>query len=437
MKSKEGGLKAPLPKNGAITNFFKPFAKPLPSKRARDETDAAHPAMIEERRSKSPRLPENPRRSTRDRTLSDVPSSSTLSSLGSDETIEAPSEIYRPSRKDQTATLPAVSSQSLVSSDHTLPSSQRVTRNGEVMIKNSDGESDSDSSLEDPDELLRSYRNPNKSSPLTEPDLPHRASLAQRVTRSMNSSRKAIPKELPALPKYKFSLGALIANAKKDDAAEAEVERALHLAKELDRKRATLEEVVNGNKRAIGTNAEELASMMKNEDSDDISRLVQAIQRTEALQFKKSWYFLEPGSQLSKTPKFPSCQGHPLGPLLADAFQRDALFISGYLGDIAANKTLPDEIFEWILDSAPLELRDDFRSAGLAILKDSRQKILSLSEPARVERLFRGLGLSDQALNIEQSVKPILCDPKEEDLKPRNWGGLEHVLRVIGCVAQW
>ena len=312
-----------------------------------------------------------------------------------------------------------------------------MIKNGEVMIKNSDGESDSDSSLEDPEQLLRGYGNRHKPSPLTDSDLSRRATPAQRVTRSMNASEKSVLKELPALPKYRFSLGTLIAQAEKDGAAEAGVERAIRLAEELDRKRTTLEERMIVDRLSDGINTDALASIIKKEDPDDVDKLLQAIQRTEALQFKKSWHFLDSEIRPSKRLHFPSCHGHLIESLREDTLRRDALFVSGYLGEVAANKALPDDIYEWILDSAPLESRDDFRRAGLAILQESQQDIPSLSDLERIENLFRGLGVSNKALDIEQSIKPILCDPKEEEARPRNWDGLEHTLRVVGCVARW
>ena len=436
---KETGTRAPFLKNGSIVDFFKPFAKPPPSKRHRDEACAGYLPLIDHRRSKSPRFSENQPFSPGNRTPSLASSTSALTPLGSDETIEAPLEAGKLPGRAQSINLINLltdSSQSAGSTGSTLSSSRRVVKNGEAMVKNSDEEFDSDSSLEDPEELLKSYGIGHKSSPLTEPDLSNGIYPAQRVTRSMDNHKKKGPRELPPVPKYKFSLGTLVAKAEKDDAAEAGVEQALQLAEELDRKRAALLEGVSRDGLTDGINSDVLASVMKKEDPDDIGKLMQAIQRTEALQFKKSWYFLDSRTEAIVRPEFPSCRGHPIARLLASKLHRDAFIVSGYLGDLAAKDKLPWEVYEWILDSAPVETREDFRKAGLVILQNSSKELLSTFERIAIERVFCWLGLSDQALNTKQPINPVLCGPKEEEARPGSWDGLEHTLRVIGCI-QW
>lgn len=298
-----------------ITDFFKPFAQPPAKKRLREDDKTSPDKIFGRQRtcSKSPRVGDA---ETATSLPSNLPSSSLTSSLTSldsdvrseeEEEDEATNVLRETDRMPVTASFGTSSSQGPV-----LTNSQRVMRKGQVMIKNSDDESDSGTSLDDLDELLNLARQTVDSSPPIETDpLPSTSSNQKRltpvncVTGRTRSGRDKDPVKpvniLPVMPKYKFSLQSLIAQAEEDDAAEASAMHAKEIVDALDEHRA-VREAKHGPARGNNGNASEglLVSVMeKRGEGESIDRLVQAIQRTEALHQEKSWSFFASAEPIS------------------------------------------------------------------------------------------------------------------------------------------
>lgn len=193
-------------------------------------------------------------------------------------------------------------SENLGSKGPVLISGQRVVRDGEVMIRNSEDEaSDSDISLDDIDDLLVPRKPEIKS--LTEMTLPlsnqtngPREMIRQRRTR-VASQANAFP--LPSHPvehQYKFSFGALAKQRRDDEASEAQTAKARLLLQSLEHSGGRrVGGDVNLTDREANITAEVVASVIKGHgDGDDVDRLMTAIQRTEALHRGKSWSFFDP-----------------------------------------------------------------------------------------------------------------------------------------------
>lgn len=282
----------PVYKTANITDFFKPFSQPRQPKRPRPEDDIQHSQPSRKSRSSTPPSYQRP--------------------LPIRSCENTPSKARHPvDDLPVTDQLPLGSSQGPI-----LASSQRVVKNGELVVTNSDDEgSDSDASLGDIDELLRARRPPadQVSSPLTEPDstvlTPDRHSSAEpeiastkirRSGRGINAVKKPTSSdELPHAPKYKFDLQSLVKQSKKDETSEESMATARNLLASLDQvdPSPAVEERNNANRKGP-VNAGLIASVMNKEsDENDTKRLMLAIERTEALQQDLSWSFFEDEQQ--------------------------------------------------------------------------------------------------------------------------------------------
>ncbi|KAL9122585.1 MAG: hypothetical protein Q9187_000856 [Circinaria calcarea] len=298
-----------------ITDFFKPFAQPPSKKRVR-ENDRTSPDKVlacERPRSKSPRIIKAETAASIPFILPSSSLTSSLTSLDSDARSEEEKEEKEQKEKGransvlrETDGMPVTAGFGTNGSQGpVLTSSQRVMRKGQVMITNSDDESDSGTSSDDLDELLNLTRHNVHSSPSTEADLlpstsmkRKRSSEERRVGRRRSGKCKNIaqpPDALPVMPKYRFSLQSLIAQAEEDEAAETSAMQAKEIVDALDEHRAAREAKhgpVGRNHGKESASEGLLVSMMeKKGEGESIDRLVQAIQRTEALHQEKSWSF--------------------------------------------------------------------------------------------------------------------------------------------------
>ncbi|MCJ1414896.1 hypothetical protein MMC32_001225 [Xylographa parallela] len=278
-------------KNRNITDFFKPFANPRPTKRPRYDEDGhakeiKTPAQVY---ASSQRLAVRASYTSSGGrpSLEDLTTSS-LSSLQSDaSTLFIPDEIPQDIVEQDT-----VSSASFP----VVTSSQRVSRNGEFMIKNSDEDTDSEVSLEDIGDILVGKKPTFVSSPPTEPDLPP-LPTANRIRPSRQNEKLRISRvsaTLPPTTKYKFSLASLVANAEQDDATDEGTAQARQMIECLENRRAALEAKVDQDQGIKNLDVGLLASIVEKQgDRDVIGKLMQAIERTEALSMQNCWSFFE------------------------------------------------------------------------------------------------------------------------------------------------
>ena len=294
-------------KSRNITDFFKPFVQPASSKRLREDDNNLEDVLVLARpRSKSPKT-EGLASVTRENSdLCSLHTTSSLSSLNSDVLSQDGHLVGAVTHHESREASETVRQDSNSSRGPFLSSSQRVVRKGEVVIRNSDDESDSDMSLGDLDDLL-DRRKPTPRSSSTEYDLPlndstirsqhvHKNPIASRTRNGGLRSKARTPQPLPVIPKYRFSLDSLVAQAEKDDAAEAGAKQARILVEELCEQRVTNKSTDNQTWETKG-NLDEglLASMVDSKgDGEIFDRLLHAIQRTEALHQEKSWSFFDP-----------------------------------------------------------------------------------------------------------------------------------------------
>ncbi|MCJ1285225.1 hypothetical protein MMC26_004564 [Xylographa opegraphella] len=279
-------------KNRNITDFFKPFANPRPAKRAKyggeDEQVKENNTPVAES-SSSARIAVRAKHNPTDaRPSLDELTTSSLSSLQSDD-----STFYIPDKIPQDI----VAQDTLSSTTFPLvASSQRVSRNGEFMIRNSDDDTDSEISLEDIRDILIGKKPTVRSSPPIEPDLPPQPTANRvRPSRQTEISRfSRVSTTLPPTTKYKFSLAALVAKAEQDDATDEGTAQARQLIESLEDRRAALEAKIDqdlGIENPVGGLLASVAE--KYGDGDTLGKLMQAIERTEALSMQNCWSFFE------------------------------------------------------------------------------------------------------------------------------------------------
>ncbi|KAL8757429.1 MAG: hypothetical protein Q9199_002213 [Rusavskia elegans] len=305
-----------MPKR-SIADFFNPFAFARQNPPPPTDSEAENPKPSQRSRSCTPqsevRSGAEPAETSNSANL--LPEASSQSSILSSlrgSTPNVPEELLsRPvelpivpsgnSALDQSFGADFAGSQATV-----IPSSQRVIRNGQVVIKDSDDErSDSDVSLEDLDNLIA----PNKPSPISSPSsqngIPsHQPSAARRTTnikstnKRRSGSRHASTNHQSAaetkLPAYKFSLDALIKQSQSYENSRESIQDARQLLESLEEQKPV--GIATSN---TGLDKDLLASVIrKTDDETDMGRLLAAIERTEALHQEETWSFFDGDDQV-------------------------------------------------------------------------------------------------------------------------------------------
>lgn len=306
-----------------ITDFFKPSGQPRPNKRPPpDDDDDEKTRLARRSRSNTPRgtdrkLQTNTGKEVFARDAAQGPQASEGHLNGSILPSQSP-------RRESTNNISIASIgtrrehiEPLAPLDPVLTSSQRVVINGEVMIRNSDDESES--SLDDIDDLL-TRKSAMIPSPQKEPEAVLPPSAKQRDLHSGSSTRsrtrgarpalaRRSPSSLPQPPRYEFSLDSLEQRSNDDRASEADAAKARTLLDSFENPKGPAQnDFSNQVKTGAKVDATLLASVMKNGgEEEDIDRLMTAITRTEAFHQGKSWSFFDDlhrssSAELAKVP---------------------------------------------------------------------------------------------------------------------------------------
>ncbi|EEQ87184.2 uncharacterized protein BDCG_02304 [Blastomyces dermatitidis ER-3] len=287
-------------------------------------------------------------------------------------------------------------------------SSQRIVRDGEVIVTNSDGDTESLSDLETADDLLAQFlKRPILAS---SPDISSHSHKPGRDTSGVRvaSRRQQYPSGRSSaklngrddLPKYQFSLDTLVADAANDKATEAKVAKI----------KQSLRPKVKPEKPRGVLRHDLLAAAVEDEtDTKGIQRLKDAVERTETFATGRSWLFFD--ETLPEVPrlKFPSGWIHPglWEVSLKDTSRRGPAFYSGIVANRFSSKPLPNEILLWLMQTIPLEKDGYMRSANVTVLQElSSARISSLITPSDIDQLFQRLGARPAALAVSTSLQP-------------------------------
>ncbi|EGC49093.1 conserved hypothetical protein [Histoplasma capsulatum var. duboisii H88] len=231
--------------------------------------------------------------------------------------------------------------------------SQRVVRDGKVIVTNSDEDTDSLSDLESAEDLLARFLKPPASvrplSSSSHSPRPGRDNTdAGRPTKlqQLLSGRSSLKlNDRKDLPKYQFSLDTLVADAANDKATEAKVAKI---------KQGLLPKVQPERCRGV-LRADLLAAAVEDEtDTKGIQRLKDAVERTETFATRKIWLFFEEKTPVVPYPRFPSGWIQPASweCNLEDPETRGPAFISGIVSNRLSSRMLPDEVLLWLLQTA-------------------------------------------------------------------------------------
>ena len=260
--------------------------------------------------------------------------------------------------------------------------SQRVVRNGEIVIANSDEDTDSQDSFEDLDELLHL---PKQGSRMSHPSPQPETMRIPYTLRSKHSSKKVKPSyslrsssanaKTPGITLRtttrapKFSLQALVAQTAADQAVETAAQQAEDSLKTVNDDTTRSLEI---QKNLFGGVYEEgvvRTAELGDSDEDRKIRLVRAVQRSQLLQREKTWSFFDiSGSKLShSTVAFPDCttQGKWATQLqgslnLQGSYKwltvlvpalREQAFLSGFVAEVASRGRLPADLLLWVIDA--------------------------------------------------------------------------------------
>ncbi|MCJ1355714.1 MAG: hypothetical protein MMC33_005706 [Icmadophila ericetorum] len=302
-----------------------------------------------------------------------------------------------------------------IAPDPILRSSNITVRKGETVIRNSDDESDSDVLMDELDRLFAKQTSPTKLSSNKKAGLsPKPADLiSTQHTKNNNSSGKGIKKKKltheaksqQITPRYKFSLESLVKQTEKDNALESGVVQANNMVAALERAGVT------GDAKPPAGLSELLASVAeKDGETGNVDRLMQAVQRTEALHQEVLWHFIEQdlSEQHGQEEEFPfpeamgSCKkifGNPPDRLQA--------FLSGYVGEIALKGQLSSDVLSWLIKATCLEPSEHLRDAYRATIVDSADQLTPLMTPSTLTDLFRELGALEDALDLNKTAVPL------------------------------
>lgn len=202
-------------------------------------------------------------------------------------------------------------------------SSQRIVKNGAIVIRSSDDESDSDSSLDDIDGLIARKSAPN-STPPTESELTLPLANMQTGQKIRASSRLKKPNTAISFtpqvqpkfrmpPEYKYSLASLVQRGKEEKALEENIAKAKPALDSHDIEDSLTFGGSHGSAPTeVNIDRTLLVSVMKKKnEGEDIDRLLMAVQRTEAFDLGTTWSFFDDlqGILPSKQAKFPTLTG--------------------------------------------------------------------------------------------------------------------------------
>lgn len=301
-----------MPKR-SIADFFKPFAFARHDPPSPTDLEAENPKPSQRSRSCTPQsqVPPGAEQAETSNAATVLPEASSQSSILSSlygSTPNAPEDLLTGPVK-----LPIVPSANSASDQSfgadfggsqatIIPSSQRIIRNGQVFIKDSDDErSDSEVSLEDLDDLIAARKPSLISSPSSQNEISSHQPAASRPTTNIrgtnkkrSGSRHASTTHRSAaetkLPAYKFSLDALIKQSQHYEDSRESIQDARQLVESLEEQKP----VSIATSKSTALDKDLLASVIrKTDDETDMGRLMGAIERTEALHQAETWSFFD------------------------------------------------------------------------------------------------------------------------------------------------
>ncbi|KAL9103640.1 MAG: hypothetical protein Q9163_001335 [Psora crenata] len=372
-------------KGSTITDYFKSYSQPRPQKQPLPSDGAGGDD------------PQKARPSSSSSSLIEVRVASHPQKCHS----TSATNIKSTAAQDSTSPGTPVSFEPPLTQTSTIPGSQRIVKNGEVMIRNSDDESAGSvsSSLEDLDTILNKHREPSS---MPVPKLPYLPTKAMKIGLKHKGGRQKAngpPSPVPERPTSTFSLEMLAKQQREYETTKEDIARARTMLEAQQQKQASQSTFP-------GDLLDEV--MQDHGEKEDIDRLRMAINKTEALHDDSSWSFFDENAENSPPDalEIPSFKDSNLGVLLVDMSSWQQTFLSGLMEEYAKNELLPEDLLLCILKASISEPREDLRQAYANTLKEAQQQLESILTVDCLSAIFQKLGASNVALNVEEPVQP-------------------------------
>ncbi|KAI6819744.1 hypothetical protein KC332_g11039 [Hortaea werneckii] len=274
------------------------------------------------------------------------------------------------------STAPPMSSQS---------SSRRTIRNGLQMVTNSDSGSESDEELPDLDSFI-----PRKKLRMTPPEeegndppsltsqnghltaKPGRQSarVSDRNARKSNAD-DARPRRSASPPHHqpKYSLAAMVAQKRKDDASAARVAKAQEAMAAADKEREE--------RARLAAQEQDSAAVAEGlgVDSDEGARLKKALKRTGVGETEEKFEFFQRDIVISQThgdfPLESLSDGQSWTKLFKDEATRIQTCVSGFATELAQMGLLGKQTISWFIEQIPIEENEGLREAYVDVVSAS------------------------------------------------------------------
>jgi hypothetical protein len=324
-----------------------------------------------------------------------------------------------------------------------LPSStQSIVKDGKVVAVKGSDDDDSDSLLS-LDDILGQRKSETVTSSSSPPELDADEREAERIrTMFQFTSGRSQPivgrhklRELNSKERdHKVDIGSLmgdhfddqeiegnIAKAKEGYEAARQEEEYSRLQGDVDRK--LLASVVTGEPGA----------------RDDISRLLNAVERTEALNCDRSWSFFGPNR-----PQSPPAEPTEIATdaslsdwwrdSLEDDESRSRIFLSGFMGEVWSSGRFPDEIIQWTFDNIIQEPQNELRRSYVQAFKHVKPEWAHTHiRSSTIERIFLRIGASQQAVSGKDPIEPAANLSSTHE--PHGYRYLQSVIEILTTMA--
>ncbi|MCJ1336670.1 hypothetical protein MMC09_001948 [Bachmanniomyces sp. S44760] len=310
---------------------------------------------------------------------------------------------------------------------------QRITKNGEVVITNSDEDKDASSALSDVDVILAGGKGYSLD-----------RNIAKERTQVTHETRKRLPLDLDrskkrskAKSEYRFSLDTLVAQATKydaiDDGSALDLKGDVAPVLYLDCKMET--------RSRQSTRTGLIDDITKDRlEQDDVDRLLDAVNRTAALRLCNTWSFFTSSDVLGQYDQATLSDLQTTKqwyPWMQTSFEWEQGFLSGCVSETTCLERLPNELLQWLLEFGCFEGREDLRNAYMTAFLDAGVQIKDLITSSSIATLFRRLGASDQALRLEQPLGPIPTVHEKTSENSARYPLILAILELLGNAAQY
>ncbi|KAI1077046.1 hypothetical protein F5B20DRAFT_572517 [Whalleya microplaca] len=304
------------------------------------------------------------------------------------------------------------------------PSPKPHSRTEEIGCSDDEDE-DSDDSLVSLSALLEQKQGPAAYKRETNTTTPK----AKRIASYSHNSPLTLQQK-----KHKFDMKSLISHARQTDRAEESARRADKLmAEEDDDEHQNLSAVQNSPGR-LQKAARDLLNSDEEEAKGD--KLARAMNRTKVDGSRRVSYFFNLEQPLFKPPRRPFPQGKAKGcwrVLADDPSSRDQAFIIGLPHNIVLRgRTLPDELFLWILNEACVEKNAQLRVQYCDLVTLCADSITRLVDDVQLYSILEKLG----GPKYSRGHHKLQTSPElENPYSGRDWTGLVTFLQLLERIA--